>query len=82
MHQYSHLSVVYFLAFKPLNTPQLVRQQTLCISPDEYDIRIWIYQLYGINEAPQPTSSVSYNAELVKPISPEMQKKLWENLNK
>jgi metallophosphoesterase (TIGR03768 family) len=37
-------------------------------------------QIYGINEAPQPTGSVSYNAELVKAISPEMQKKLWEKL--
>jgi hypothetical protein len=39
-----------------------------------------LYQIYGINEAPQPTGSVSYNAELVKAISPEMQKKLWEQL--
>jgi len=38
-------------------------------------------QIYGINEAPQPTGTVSYNAELLKLISPEMRKKLWEKLN-
>lgn len=33
-------------------------------------------QIYGIYETPQPTGSVSYNAELVKQLSPEMQKKI------
>jgi metallophosphoesterase (TIGR03768 family) len=38
-------------------------------------------QIYGIKEAPQPTGSVSYNAELVKLISPEMRRHLWKKLN-
>ncbi len=33
-------------------------------------------QIYGLYEAPEPTGSVSYNAELVKKLSPEMEKKL------
>jgi metallophosphoesterase (TIGR03768 family) len=33
-------------------------------------------QIYGMSEAPQPTGSVSYNAELVKPLSPAMQAKI------
>jgi metallophosphoesterase (TIGR03768 family) len=33
-------------------------------------------QIYGMSEAPQPTGSVSYNAELVKQLSPTMQAKI------
>jgi len=33
-------------------------------------------QIYGLYEAPQPTGNVSYNAELVKMLSPEMAEKL------
>jgi len=33
-------------------------------------------QIYGMSEAPQPTGSVSYNAELVKQLSPAMQAKI------
>jgi len=33
-------------------------------------------QIYGLSEAPQPTGNVSYNAELVKMLSPEMAAKL------
>jgi hypothetical protein len=33
-------------------------------------------QIYGLYETPLPTGSVSYNAELVKQLSPEMQKKI------
>lgn len=33
-------------------------------------------QIYGLNEGPLPTGSVSYNAELVKQLTPEMQKKI------
>ncbi len=36
-------------------------------------------QIYGLMEAPQPTGSVSYNAELVKQLTPAMQTRL-ENL--
>jgi metallophosphoesterase (TIGR03768 family) len=33
-------------------------------------------QIYNISEAPQPTGSVSYNAELIKQLSPSMQAKI------
>ncbi|MDD5362243.1 MAG: TIGR03768 family metallophosphoesterase [Ignavibacteria bacterium] len=33
-------------------------------------------QIYGLTEKPLPTGSVSYNAELVKQLSPEMQAKI------
>jgi len=33
-------------------------------------------QIYGISEAPQPSGSVSYNVELIKQLSPEMQEKI------
>jgi metallophosphoesterase (TIGR03768 family) len=33
-------------------------------------------QIYGLYEAPLPTGSVSYNAELVKKLSPEMELKI------
>jgi hypothetical protein len=33
-------------------------------------------QIYNISEAPQPTGSVSYNAELIKQPSPSMQAKI------
>lgn len=33
-------------------------------------------QIYGLNEAPLPTGSVSYNAELIKPLSPEIKENI------
>ena len=33
-------------------------------------------QIYGMSEAPSPSGSVSYNVELIKQLSPEMQEKI------